>query len=717
MSLRIQLLGQARITLDGQPVDLPGYRPLALLTYLILTRKAYSRQHLIDLLFDGPDDPRAALRWTLSKLRKAIGEAYILADRDEVSFNFQSDYWLDVSAFEAGDSELYQGDLLEGLYLRDAFRFEEWLLFERQRLRGQVQTALEGQLEQHMRQGDAAAVAITTQHLLKLDNLREDWHRILMESYARLGKRAAALEQYEECRRLLRKEWGVDPEPETVALAEAIRRGQIGAEATPMDSGMRYAAAPSVPNGQVAVPVRAAPEIQPRKSLARPVLLLIGMIGLAAVLLFAWTMANNSNDPSVFSEGGSSATPGNTSQPEAAAPEFAGTTVYILGPFFDNWSLLFQESMTPFEERTGIDVTFLTGERPYETYLAEKLENGAPADIVILAQPGWMEQLSRQGKTVDLRTFLDDEYLRQQIPEIFLDLASVDGKLVGIWYTLGLKSLVWYPKQAFEAKGYQVPQTWEELIALSDQIVADGGVPWCIGIQGDDFTGWVGTDWVEDILLGTATPETYDAWVKGKLPFNSPEIRRVFEIMEQIWMNEDYIYGGRATILKEDFTESPAHLFEDPPGCYLNKQASFAAFFFPEGGSYGEDYDFFYLPPIDPQYGKPVLGSGDVFVMLNDRPEVREVMRYLTTAEATKAMIQSGNFLSPHKSTPLEWFPTEKDLRFAQIVLGADAYRFDGSDLMPAEVGLGSFYRGVTDWVEGVDLDTVLQEIDASWPR
>ena len=138
MSLRIQLLGQARITLDGQPVDLPGYRPLALLAYLILTRKAYSRQHLIDLLFDGPDDPRAALRWTLSKLRKAIGEAYILADRDEVSFNFQSDYWLDVSAFEAGDSELYQGDLLEGLYLRDAFRFDQVLHHRHRPRQGQL---------------------------------------------------------------------------------------------------------------------------------------------------------------------------------------------------------------------------------------------------------------------------------------------------------------------------------------------------------------------------------------------------------------------------------------------------------------------------------------------------------------------------------------------------------------------------------------------------
>ena len=106
--------------------------------------------------------------------------------------------------------------------------------------------------------------------------------------------------------------------------------------------------------------------------------------------------------------------------------------------------------------------------------------------------------------------------------------------------------------------------------------------------------------------------------------------------MGQIWLNDDFVFGGSANIATENVLDSPKHLFEDPPGCYLHRQASFAPFFFPEGVCYGEDYDFFYLPPIDPQFGKPVLGSGHLLAMFNDWPEVREVMRYLTTAEATQ---------------------------------------------------------------------------------
>jgi alpha-glucoside transport system substrate-binding protein len=123
------------------------------------------------------------------------------------------------------------------------------------------------------------------------------------------------------------------------------------------------------------------------------------------------------------------------------------------------------------------------------------------------------------------------------------------------------------------------------------------------------------------------------------------------------------------------------------------------------------------LPHINPEFGKPVLGSGEIFAMFNDRPEVREVILYLTTAESAKVMIQNGGFLSWHNDTPIGWFPTPADLRFAQIVMHADTYRFDGSDLMPDAVGFGSFYRGIANWVKGADLDTVLQDIDDSWPE
>ena len=96
MTLAVHLLGQVQISRDNQAVSVRGYKPVALLAYLLVTGKAHTRQHLIDLLFDGPDDPKASLRWTLSELRRAIGADYILANRQQIAFNFDRDYWLDV---------------------------------------------------------------------------------------------------------------------------------------------------------------------------------------------------------------------------------------------------------------------------------------------------------------------------------------------------------------------------------------------------------------------------------------------------------------------------------------------------------------------------------------------------------------------------------------------------------------------------------------------
>jgi oligopeptide transport system substrate-binding protein len=202
-----------------------------LLAYLLLTGKPHSRQHLVDLLFfEGPDDPRAALRWTLSKLRKAIGSDFILADRQEVAFNFDADHWLDVDALEReGQLDLYKGDFLEGLHVRDAFAFEDWAFFERERLRNAHQVALEQQLAEHEKGGDDAAAIETAHQLLRLDNLREDWYRALMKAYARSGRRDAALAQFERCQHILQSELGVEPVTETIVLAETIQTGQFEA--------------------------------------------------------------------------------------------------------------------------------------------------------------------------------------------------------------------------------------------------------------------------------------------------------------------------------------------------------------------------------------------------------------------------------------------------------------------------------------------------------
>jgi alpha-glucoside transport system substrate-binding protein len=397
------------------------------------------------------------------------------------------------------------------------------------------------------------------------------------------------------------------------------------------------------------------------------------------------------------------------------APALAGTRVFVMGKLTDGAQANFENALRPFEEQTGITVEYVY-EPGFEQVMQVRAESGELPDLAIFPQPGLLKALYLRGHALPLTSIVDEGYLRARYRPSWIDIATVDGQIVGFWYDASIKSLVWYPVPEFYEADYPIPENWEEMLALSERMVADGRTPWCIGFESGDATGWVGTDWIEDVMLRTAPLEVYDAWVSGDLPFNSLEVRRAFETSAQIWFNDAFVRGGRDAILNTFFIDALYPMFDNPPGCWLHRQGSFTPSLVPEGNIQGEDYDFFYLPPIDPAFGRPILGAGDIIGVFDDRPEVRELVYYLTSPEAAQRLIEPGRFISPLNEVDLDWYPSEADRRYAELLYSTDSFRFDASDQMPVEV-YEAFWAGIMDFVSGADLDQVLSNIDAAWPR
>lgn len=398
--------------------------------------------------------------------------------------------------------------------------------------------------------------------------------------------------------------------------------------------------------------------------------------------------------------------------------EYSGKKVTMYGPFVDADEVKFENSIKEFEETTGIDIAY-EGSKEFEATIKVRVDGGNAPDIADFPQPGLLKSLVETGKVVDISTFMDEDMLKEQYNQSWLDMSMMPGPdgdvMAGVWARSSVKSLVWYNKKEFEAAGYEVPQTWDEMLELTEQISSDGFPAWAIGIESGAATGWPATDWVEDIMLRTTSPENYDKWVAGELPFTDPIVKNAVEKMSEIWLNEEYVYGGRKSIATTNFGDAPKVLFTDPPGAYLHRMANFITSFFPEGTTQ-EDYDWFPLPAIDEQYGTPALIAGDIYAMFNDRPEVRAVMEFFTTAESIEAWIKSGGVIAPMNDTDPAWYPSDVERRMAEFVQEADTIRFDGSDLMPGSVGAGSFWKGMTDYISGtVSLDEALEEIQSGW--
>jgi alpha-glucoside transport system substrate-binding protein len=395
--------------------------------------------------------------------------------------------------------------------------------------------------------------------------------------------------------------------------------------------------------------------------------------------------------------------------------------VTATGPFVDEDAVKFNATMKDFQDKTGITIAY-EGSKEFEATISARVDANDAPDVVDFPQPGLLASFAKTGKVIDLTDKLDQEALAANYGQSWLDMAQMAGASgdiqAGVWERVNGKSFVWYPKAAFDAAGYKVPTTWDELTQLEDQIKSDGDTPWCIGIESGAATGWPVTDWLEEMMLRTTSLENYDKWVTGELKFSSPEVTKAAEEVGRIFLGEGMVNGGAAGIVGTAFGDAPKAMFEDPPKCWLHRQGNFITSFFPADAKPGVDYDVFYLPGLDPQYGSPVLVAGDIWAAFSDRPEVMAVMEYFTKGEHLKGWIESGGAIAPQKDADLAWYGDDITRFVAQTIVEADAVRFDASDLMPGAVGSGAEWKEMTSWISGKeDLATALQNIDAAWPQ
>ena len=410
----------------------------------------------------------------------------------------------------------------------------------------------------------------------------------------------------------------------------------------------------------------------------------------------------------------------------AAHTDLQGQTLTVWSPWRDDPGDAAQWAATAayFEDATGVDVQL--GSSPnYEEQARIDIAAGSPNNILLLPQPGLLADFASQGALTDLgdetKAWIEGNYAAGPSWAALGQFPGQDGTVrqYAFPFKQEVKSLVWYSPDNFAEKGYEVPETMEDLLALQDKIVADGGTPWCIGLESGGATGWPATDWVEDILLRLQPPDVYDGWVTNEIKFNDPKIIEAIEWFGAIAKDPTKVAGGPEQVTTTAFGDSPAGLFTVPPQCYMHHQASFIASFFPEGSVAGEDYDFFYLPPYasKPDLGNPVLGSGVLATITKDSPAARAFIEFLKTPIAHEIWMAQPNssFLTAYKDANIEVYSSDALRQQGEILLNATTFRFDGSDMMPGAIGAGAMWTGMVDFVNGKSAQEVADQIQQAW--
>ncbi|WP_418607595.1 ABC transporter substrate-binding protein [Georgenia sp. SUBG003] len=345
-----------------------------------------------------------------------------------------------------------------------------------------------------------------------------------------------------------------------------------------------------------------------------------------------------------------------------------------------------------------------------------------PPDLAIFPQPGLLQRMVNDGHVVAAPDAVEEK-VDEGWSEDWKNYGTVDGEFYAAPLMASVKSFVWYSPKAFEENGYEVPKTWDELMTLTQTIADEQGSdttkPWCAGIESGGATGWPATDFIEDMVLRSAGADVYDQWVAGEIPFNDPQIAEAVDMAGDILKNPDYTNGGLGdprTIATTSFNDGGLPILDGE--CFMYRMASFYEAQWPEGTDVGPDGDAFafYLPGMT-EDESPLLTAGEFVGAFNDREATQAVQAYMASGDWANTRVEIGGVVSANKAVDPELASSDVLRQAIELLQDEGAVaRFDGSDLMPSEVGAGSFWTGMVDWINGSETQPVLDQIAASWP-
>ncbi len=233
--LKVKLLGQFDIQLNGAPIEVRTQSAQSLLAYLLLNAgTAHRRVKLAGLFWPDTSESNARnnLRHALWRIRKAIGHDHLLTDNVSVALDTDSAYWLDAAVLETAVDEegsadelidvvaVYTGELLPGFY-------DDWVVLERERLKAVFEQQIKRLLDRLVQERRWDDLLHWGEHWIALGRSPEPAYRALMVAHAELGNQASVAAVYQRCVETLREDLDVEPSQETRALYDRLSQGEM----------------------------------------------------------------------------------------------------------------------------------------------------------------------------------------------------------------------------------------------------------------------------------------------------------------------------------------------------------------------------------------------------------------------------------------------------------------------------------------------------------
>ncbi|MDO5676210.1 MAG: ABC transporter substrate-binding protein [Propionibacteriaceae bacterium] len=405
--------------------------------------------------------------------------------------------------------------------------------------------------------------------------------------------------------------------------------------------------------------------------------------------------------------GGETTTP---AEGGAGAIDLSGQSLNVVAAWSGSEQENFEAVLKKFEEDTGATVTYTSFGDNGPTYISGQLEGGTPPNVAVVGQPALMQQLAKDGHLKPLNAEVKSA-VEANYSQSWLDLGSVDGELYGVWFKAANKSTMWYNADIWGEAGAEVPADWDGFLTQLG-LIRDAGYA---GISIGADVGWPLTDWFENVYLRTAGAEKYDQLTNHEIPWTDDSVKEALEVLATLW-GTDMVQDGGA---QRGFPESISEVFGASPQAGTVYEGDFVAGVIAADGNstVGENALFFDFPSVKGS-GPAVVGGGDVAIQFTDDDATNALMAYLASPESAAIWVPKGGLTSPNNAVDTALYPDDISRQIAEALTGAEAFRFDMSDLTPSAFGgtqgQGFWQEMITFYENPTDVQGAMDRLEAA---
>ena len=393
--------------------------------------------------------------------------------------------------------------------------------------------------------------------------------------------------------------------------------------------------------------------------------------------------------------------------------------VVIAGPQMTDLKK-FEIELKSIEDSTGIKIKYETYS-DIETYLIEN--SNSDIDIAIIPNPQGVTNLGDRGIILPMDQIVSKEIMESYYSKHLQEITTSNNskKNYGAFFRLFPNSLIWYSVEKYEEIGSPKFNSYNELLEFTTNYSIENKDLWCLDIESGASTGWIATNWLEDLILNNYGLEIYDQWSKQEILSSEKSIFNSINNIGKLVFTDNAVYGSNKRIVRKEFRNNYKNLLNEEVGCIFSWGGHYATLYIPEDKKFKTDYDFFKFPSPH----NSIVGIGDVLTVLNYDEDTKLVFDKLIDESFGKTwMSRTDSSYIPANIKNINYIAnpiTSKERDLIIKSLNDNSFRYDASELMERKIGADALWVALENYIDigreraYREIEDITEELDSNF--